>query len=189
MSHLPWGSGAQPLVDNPVPSDMPMISSRQSTSTSDPCMLKDIPTSGVRPMVVLGQIRFERKSTRYCRTIRQLEYRLRHHHRRRSAHVAEGRKLAQLRSDVGMVFQSFNLFAHKTILENITLAPSVRRKSKAEAHNKAMALLERVGVANQADKYTPSCPAGSSSRSRSPVTRDEPQIMLFDKPTVRSIPR
>src|SRR6476660_1505261 len=66
----------------------------------------------------------------------------------------EGRKLAQLRSDVGMVFQSFNLFAHKTILQNVTLAPiKVRGADKAAAHDKAMALLERVGIANQADKY------------------------------------
>src|SRR5438132_12949558 len=63
---------------------------------------------------------------------------------------SEGKKLAQLRSDVGMVFQSFNLFAHKTILDNVTLAPmKVRKKSKAEAREKAMTLLERVGIANQ----------------------------------------
>src|SRR5437899_9119336 len=67
---------------------------------------------------------------------------------------SEGKKLAQLRSDVGMVFQSFNLFAHKTILDNVTLAPmKVRKKSKADARDKAMTLLERVGIANQADKY------------------------------------
>ncbi|HEV7854752.1 MAG TPA: ATP-binding cassette domain-containing protein, partial [Mycobacterium sp.] len=66
----------------------------------------------------------------------------------------EGRKLAQLRSDVGMVFQSFNLFAHKTILENVALAPrKVRKASKEDARKKAMELLDRVGVANQADKY------------------------------------
>ena len=61
----------------------------------------------------------------------------------------EGRKLAQLRSDVGMVFQSFNLFAHKTILENVTLAPmKVRKIPKEQARKTAMELLERVGVAN-----------------------------------------
>jgi glutamate transport system ATP-binding protein len=64
---------------------------------------------------------------------------------------SEGRKLAQLRSDVGMVFQSFNLFAHKTILDNVTLAPrKVRKASKGDARAKAMELLERFGVANQA---------------------------------------
>ncbi|MBN3453302.1 glutamate transport ATP-binding protein GluA [Mycolicibacterium mageritense DSM 44476 = CIP 104973] len=98
---------------------------------------------------------------------------------------AEGRKLAQLRSDVGMVFQSFNLFAHKTILENVTLAPvKVRRKSKAEARDKAMALLERVGVANQADKYPAQLSGGQQQRVA--IARSlamNPKVMLFDEPT------
>src|SRR5215213_4177922 len=65
----------------------------------------------------------------------------------------EGKALARLRADVGMVFQSFNLFAHKTILQNVTLGPiKVRGKSKAEAEQRAMQLLERVGIANQAGK-------------------------------------
>ncbi|HEU0127136.1 MAG TPA: ATP-binding cassette domain-containing protein, partial [Pseudonocardiaceae bacterium] len=67
---------------------------------------------------------------------------------------AEGRALARLRADVGMVFQQFNLFAHKTIAENVQLAPvRVRRVSKREAHEDAMRLLERVGITDQADKY------------------------------------
>ncbi|NUP29346.1 MAG: amino acid ABC transporter ATP-binding protein, partial [Nocardia sp.] len=67
---------------------------------------------------------------------------------------AEGRALAALRADVGMVFQSFNLFAHKTIVENVMLAPlKVRGAKKDEARRHAMELLERVGIANQADKY------------------------------------
>ncbi|KPC96212.1 glutamate ABC transporter ATP-binding protein, partial [Streptomyces sp. NRRL F-6602] len=67
---------------------------------------------------------------------------------------AEGRELARLRADVGMVFQSFNLFAHKTVLENVMLGQiKVRKKDKAEAEQSARALLDRVGVANQADKY------------------------------------
>src|SRR6185295_19357335 len=66
----------------------------------------------------------------------------------------EGRKLAQLRSDVGMVFQSFNLFAHKTIVENVMLAPvKVRKLAKDKARTEEMALLDRVGISNQADKY------------------------------------
>src|SRR6476660_1190358 len=66
----------------------------------------------------------------------------------------EGKELAQLRADVGMVFQSFNLFAHKTIVENVTLGPiKVRKKSKSDAEKRALELLERVGVAQQADKY------------------------------------
>ncbi|MDT7669817.1 MAG: glutamate transport system ATP-binding protein, partial [Pseudonocardiales bacterium] len=67
---------------------------------------------------------------------------------------AEGKDLARLRADVGMVFQSFNLFAHKTILENVTLAPlKVRKSPKAEAEQRGLELLERVGIANQRDKY------------------------------------
>src|SRR6478609_9100798 len=66
----------------------------------------------------------------------------------------EGKGLARLRADVGMVFQSFNLFAHKTVLENVMLGPrKVRHRSKSDAEKSATALLERVGVADQADKY------------------------------------
>ncbi|WP_454793470.1 amino acid ABC transporter ATP-binding protein [Mycolicibacterium lutetiense] len=98
---------------------------------------------------------------------------------------AEGRKLAQLRSDVGMVFQSFNLFAHKTILQNVTLAPlKVRRKTKAQARESAMALLDRVGVANQADKYPAQLSGGQQQRVA--IARSlamNPKVMLFDEPT------
>ena len=97
----------------------------------------------------------------------------------------EGRKLAQLRSDVGMVFQSFNLFAHKTILQNVTLAPmKVRKKSKTEAREKAMQLLERVGIANQADKYPAQLSGGQQQRVA--IARSlamNPKVMLFDEPT------
>src|SRR6188474_3874135 len=66
----------------------------------------------------------------------------------------EGKALAHLRADVGMVFQSFNLFAHKTILENVTLGPiKVRKQKKSAAEQRAMELLERVGVHHQAEKY------------------------------------
>ncbi|OBF15758.1 amino acid ABC transporter ATP-binding protein [Mycobacterium sp. ACS4331] len=98
---------------------------------------------------------------------------------------AEGRRLAQLRSDVGMVFQSFNLFAHKTIVENVMLAPvKVRRTPKAQARTEAMALLERVGVANQADKYPAQLSGGQQQRvaiARSLAMK--PKVMLFDEPT------
>ena len=97
----------------------------------------------------------------------------------------EGKKLAQLRSDVGMVFQSFNLFAHKTILDNVTLAPmKVRKKSKAEARETAMTLLERVGIANQADKYPAQLSGGQQQRVA--IARSlamNPKVMLFDEPT------
>jgi glutamate transport system ATP-binding protein len=98
---------------------------------------------------------------------------------------AEGRKLAQLRSDVGMVFQSFNLFAHKTILDNVALAPmKVRKTSKSEARESGMALLERVGIANQADKYPAQLSGGQQQRVA--IARSlamNPKVMLFDEPT------
>jgi len=97
----------------------------------------------------------------------------------------EGRKLAQLRSDVGMVFQSFNLFAHKTILENVTLAPmKVRGITADKARERAMTLLERVGVANQADKYPAQLSGGQQQRVA--IARSlamDPKVMLFDEPT------
>jgi glutamate transport system ATP-binding protein len=98
---------------------------------------------------------------------------------------AEGRQLAQLRADVGMVFQSFNLFAHKTILENVTLAPmKVRKVSKEQARAKAMELLERVGIANQKDKYPAQLSGGQQQRVA--IARSlamSPKVMLFDEPT------
>ncbi|MCX6489080.1 MAG: amino acid ABC transporter ATP-binding protein [Mycobacterium sp.] len=97
----------------------------------------------------------------------------------------EGRKLAQLRSDVGMVFQSFNLFAHKTVLENVMLAPmKVRNLAREEARERATALLERVGVANQAQKYPAQLSGGQQQRVA--IARSlamDPKVMLFDEPT------
>ncbi|OXM61664.1 glutamate ABC transporter ATP-binding protein [Amycolatopsis vastitatis] len=98
---------------------------------------------------------------------------------------AEGKALAALRADVGMVFQSFNLFAHKTIVENVMLAPvRVRKVGQAEARKTAMELLERVGIANQADKYPAQLSGGQQQRvaiARALAMR--PKVMLFDEPT------
>ncbi|GAA1711659.1 amino acid ABC transporter ATP-binding protein [Fodinicola feengrottensis] len=97
----------------------------------------------------------------------------------------EGRELARLRSEVGMVFQQFNLFAHKTVVENVMLGPiKVRKAQKATAHQQAMELLTRVGVANQADKYPAQLSGGQQQRvaiARALAMR--PKIMLFDEPT------
>jgi glutamate transport system ATP-binding protein len=97
----------------------------------------------------------------------------------------EGKALAQLRADVGMVFQSFNLFAHKTILENVTLGPiKVRKLKKAEAEKRAMEILERVGVAAQAGKYPAQLSGGQQQRVA--IARSlamDPKVMLFDEPT------
>ena len=98
---------------------------------------------------------------------------------------AEGRELARLRADVGMVFQSFNLFAHKTILQNVTLGPvKVRKTTKAEAEERAMALLDRVGIADQADKYPAQLSGGQQQRvAIARALAMEPKVMLFDEPT------
>jgi glutamate transport system ATP-binding protein len=98
---------------------------------------------------------------------------------------AEGKALAALRADVGMVFQSFNLFAHKTILENVTLAPlKVRRLPKAEAEKRGLALLERVGIANQRDKYPAQLSGGQQQRAAiARALAMQPKVMLFDEPT------
>jgi glutamate transport system ATP-binding protein len=97
----------------------------------------------------------------------------------------EGKALAELRADVGMVFQSFNLFAHLTILENVTLGPiKVKGLKKAEADALAMQLLERVGVAQQASKLPAQLSGGQQQRvaiARALAMR--PKVMLFDEPT------
>jgi glutamate transport system ATP-binding protein len=97
----------------------------------------------------------------------------------------EGKELARLRADVGMVFQSFNLFAHKTVLENVTLGPTkVRRTKKAAAEKTGMQLLERVGVANQADKYPAQLSGGQQQRvAIARALAMDPKVMLFDEPT------
>ena len=98
---------------------------------------------------------------------------------------AEGKALARLRSDVGMVFQSFNLFAHRTVLDNVTLGPiKVRRLGTTEAREEAMALLERVGVADQAAKLPAQLSGGQQQRvAIARALAMHPKVMLFDEPT------
>jgi len=98
---------------------------------------------------------------------------------------AEGPELAKLRSEVGMVFQSFNLFAHKTILENVTLGPiKVLHMPRAEANARAMDLLKRVGIEAQADKMPAQLSGGQQQRAAiARALAMDPKVMLFDEPT------
>ena len=97
----------------------------------------------------------------------------------------EGKALARLRADVGMVFQSFNLFAHKTVLQNVTLGPTmVKGVPRRQAEQEAMALLERVGVANQAPKLPAQLSGGQQQRvAIARALAMKPKVMLFDEPT------
>jgi glutamate transport system ATP-binding protein len=98
---------------------------------------------------------------------------------------AEGRALARLRSEVGMVFQSFNLFSHKTILENVTLGPTrVRKVARQQAEQRGMELLERVGIATQAGKYPAQLSGGQQQRAAiARALAMDPKMILFDEPT------
>jgi glutamate transport system ATP-binding protein len=97
----------------------------------------------------------------------------------------EGKALAGLRSDVGMVFQSFNLFSHKTVLQNVTLGPRrVRGLAREEADQLGISLLDRVGVADQKDKYPAQLSGGQQQRvAIARALAMKPQLMLFDEPT------
>jgi glutamate transport system ATP-binding protein len=98
---------------------------------------------------------------------------------------AEGKALAKHRAEVGMVFQAFNLFAHKTVLDNVTLGPiKVKRQSAKAAREKAESLLDRVGVGDQAHKYPAQLSGGQQQRvAIARALAMEPTVMLFDEPT------
>jgi general L-amino acid transport system ATP-binding protein len=99
--------------------------------------------------------------------------------------VVPGRALAKVRAEVGMVFQSFNLFPHLTVRRNVMLAPMrVRRLSAAEAGERADRLLKRVGIEQQAEKYPGQLSGGQQQRvAIARALAMEPRVMLFDEPT------
>ncbi|MDI3409009.1 amino acid ABC transporter ATP-binding protein [Streptomyces cavernicola] len=125
------------------------------------------------------------KST-LCRTINRLET-------IQSGHItldgqplpAEGKELARLRAEVGMVFQSFNLFAHKTVRQNVSLAQiKVRGRKKDEADKRSGELLERVGLGAHAEKYPAQLSGGQQQRvAIARALAMDPKVMLFDEPT------
>jgi len=170
-----------------APDAVPMVSMRAvHKHFGDLHVLRDINLEVQRGQVVVVLGPSGSGKSTLCRTINRLETIDSGEIRIDGAQLpAEGRKLAELRSDVGMVFQSFNLFAHKTILENVMLAPvKVRKTAKDKARQEAMALLERVGVANQAEKYPAQLSGGQQQRVA--IARSlamNPKVMLFDEPT------
>jgi glutamate transport system ATP-binding protein len=97
----------------------------------------------------------------------------------------EGKQLAMLRSEVGMVFQAFNLFAHKTVLQNVTLGPTkVRGMSKQDAEKRGRELLDRVNIGEQADKMPAQLSGGQQQRvAIARALAMDPKVILFDEPT------
>jgi glutamate transport system ATP-binding protein len=98
---------------------------------------------------------------------------------------AEGRELARLRADIGMVFQQFNLFAHRTVMDNVTLGRiKALKKPKEEARETAWRLLRRVGIADKASQYPAELSGGQQQRAAiARALAMDPKVMLFDEPT------
>jgi len=175
-------------ADSPDPSDADVVAELRDVNKffGDLHVLKDINMTVRRGevVVVIGPSG-SGKST-LCRTINRLET-------IDSGQIlvkgqplpAEGRALARLRADVGMVFQSFNLFAHMTILNNVTLGPRrALNTPKAQAEAEALELLDRVGIKDQAHKLPAQLSGGQQQRAAiARALAMHPDLMLFDEPT------
>jgi glutamate transport system ATP-binding protein len=170
------GAPAQPLI----------VLDRVNKHFGDLHVLKDVDLSVNRGQVVVVIGPSGSGKSTLCRTINRLET-------IDSGTIkvdgkllpAEGSGLARLRADVGMVFQSFNLFAHRTVLDNVMLGPvKVRGRSRAQARQSALELLERVGVADQRDKMPAQLSGGQQQRvAIARALAMEPKLILFDEPT------
>ncbi|MFC9897755.1 amino acid ABC transporter ATP-binding protein [Nocardia sp. NPDC127579] len=167
--------------------DPPLISMRSVTKTfGTTTVLReiDLDIAEGEVVVVIGPSG-SGKST-LCRTINRLETITSGTIAFRGRSLpAEGPELRKVRAEIGMVFQSFNLFPHLTVLQNITFAPiRVRKLRRPDAEEQAMALLERVGLAHKADTYPPRLSGGQQQRVA--IARGlamAPEVMLFDEPT------
>ena len=187
MTDSPTDTDPTGPTDSAVATHRPLVVMDQVNKFFGPLhVLKDIDlTIGEGEVVVIIGPSGSGKST-LCRTINRLE--TFESGTIRIDGVAlpdEGKELAQLRADVGMVFQSFNLFAHKTIRENVTLGPiRVRGLDVHRANERADQLLARVGITDQADKYPAQLSGGQQQRvAIARALAMEPKVMLFDEPT------
>ena len=187
MSDMNETTAKRPLVPGAEVSDRPLVElTHVEKHYGDLHVLKDINLTVKKGevLVIVGPSG-SGKST-MCRTINRLETIDSGDIRIDGKPLPqEGKELASLRAEVGMVFQSFNLFANKTILENVTLAPiKVRHMNKKAAEDLAMDLLGRVGVASQASKMPSQLSGGQQQRvAIARALAMQPKVMLFDEPT------
>jgi glutamate transport system ATP-binding protein len=184
MAHAPGTPEASPAART-APTDMIVMSDVQK-HFGDHHVLKDVSLSiAPQEVVVVVGPSGSGKST-LCRCINRLETITSGDIRIDGVALPqEGKALAQLRADVGMVFQSFNLFAHRTILENVTLAPiKVRGEKKKDAEKHGLELLDRVGIADKADSFPAQLSGGQQQRAAiARALAMRPKVMLFDEPT------
>jgi glutamate transport system ATP-binding protein len=183
----PWRAPRRKTIESRVMHSIPLLSLEHvNKHFGSVHVLRDINlTVATGEVVVVVGPSGGGKST-LCRTINRLETIDRGTIRFEGRPLPdEGAALAHLRADVGMVFQSFNLFAHKTILENVTLGPiTVRKISREEAERRGMALLERVGIAAHASKYPSQLSGGQQQRTAiARALAMDPKLILFDEPT------